>query len=267
MADPAAVATIFVSIGAAGNIALFLSQGPMVLQMIREGDAARYTWLPSLTLMSTLSFWSGYTSFLYSPVDRVDLYVGNFSGIVIPFVFLCAFVAMSKGWRAKATIVGATLAALAVTWAISVGIFLSGTPNAVYISGGVTVACNLTFFASPLKAIHEAIARLDASRLPLLLSVVQVFQSLPWIIAGVLIKDYFILGVNATGEVFALVQLAGVAYISVRRKQLKLASGEAFLKGEVEALVVADGDAAATAPSLPVDDVVLAEQKVPLEAA
>lgn len=222
----AAVVNGLVTTGAVANVLLFLSQAPMVAMMVREKDSTLYPWLPSLTLMSTLSLWSGYTVNTYSARDRPDLYAGNLSGVAIPFVFLALFAWYAKTAAARARIVGATLGCLAVTWAFSEALFLTKTPNATNISGAVTCAVNATFFYAPLRAIFDAARELDARRIPTLLTLVQLGQSLPWIAAGALLPDYFILGVNAAGECAALAQLAGLAYIALRRQQLGLKPGE-----------------------------------------
>lgn len=245
MTDKETIVNVITSIAAAGNVILFLSQSPMIYKLIKEKDATKYTWLPSLTMMSTLSLWSGYTVFVYDPRLRADIYVGNFSGVIIPFIFLAVFVFYSKTWMARVRIIAATLAALGTTWGFCVGLFFTHPlDRATTISGGVVTFVNMLFFLSPLKAIYEALTSLDGSRLPLSMSIVMMFQAIPWVVAGILIPDPFILGVNATGCAFGCLQTAGTLFIGWRRRQLGLAPGQSppWVKSVLASTSAADTD-------------------------
>lgn len=222
----ASLVSALVTTGASANVLLFLSQVPLVAKCIHDGDSTRYPWMLSLTLMATMSLWSAYTANAYTAAARPDLWTGNFSGIVINFLYLCIFAWYAKSFAARARIMGSAIASLAVTWAFAEALFLSNTPYATTIVGAVTCAVNATFFYAPLHAIYDATHELDARRVPELLAFVQLGQSLVWIAAGALLPDYFILGVNIAGEASALAQLGGIAYVALRRRQLGLKPGE-----------------------------------------
>jgi hypothetical protein len=36
---------------------LFISQTPMLIRLVKEGDSTRYPFLPSLTLMAVMTAW------------------------------------------------------------------------------------------------------------------------------------------------------------------------------------------------------------------
>jgi hypothetical protein len=209
-------ADVFSAIGAAGNVCLFLSQVPLMRRIIREGSSARYSWLPSLTLMTTLSLWSAYT---WYALPQVQLFVANWTGMIIPAFYLVTFAVYAPTNAARVRIIGAGLLALAVTWGIGCGLFLGGASEPAKTLGGVTTASNITFFVSPLRQLYFAARELDIKRVPVLLSVVQVLQSTIWIIAGALLGDVFIVIVNSLGCGFALLQCSIVVYIVHARRR------------------------------------------------
>jgi len=186
-----------------------------------------------------MSLWSGYAVWV---LPTVQLYVANFSGVVLPFTYLCFFAFHSRG-AARARIVATTTLLLAAAWLIVWGIYaMSGSPSAVSIGGGVTVACNCAFFVAPLRKLREAITLRDLRHVPVTLSIVQFFQGLTWIIAAFLLRDNFILGVNAAGWGFAILQLCVILYVKRRGPAQVAADGEAGPKALV---LVNDADAAA----------------------
>ena len=83
-------AVVLSAIAAAGNITLFLAQVPLMRRIARERDSRKYSALPSLTMMATMSLWSAYAVFV---IPTAQLLVANFSGVGIPFVYMCIFTA------------------------------------------------------------------------------------------------------------------------------------------------------------------------------
>jgi len=231
---------VFSGLGAALNIALFLSQFPLVLQFIREGSSDRYPWLPSFALMSAMALWSGYVTFV---IPTPQLYAGNFPGMIISFLNLVAFIVFASTWRRRATIALATVLALGAAWGFSAGVFLGGGGGGGDVQGGVVVLLSLFFWISPLPALRCALLDADASRVPVLLSCVQVVQSSIWITAGVLLNDKFIWGCNVGGLLAAILQLAVYALIRLRLHALAAAATAKPL----EAVAAVDGAAAAAA--------------------
>jgi hypothetical protein len=138
-----------------------------------------------------------------------------------------------------------TLSCLAFAWGLYGGLFAAGNPNATQIGGGITAAINVSFHASPLKQLYLAVKEVDLKRVPVLLSVVQFFQSAVWIIAGAFMEDWFILGVNANGFFFSIVQLSVIAFILFKRWRQKKAGGA----GKATATVAPEATETAAADS------------------
>lgn len=240
--------TIVTSFAAAGNWCLWLSQAPLVWQMIREGDAAAYSWLPSLTLVGTMSLWSGYTVFT---LNDPSVHAANWSGVGIPLIYLCIFVAYSKTARARARIVGATTLVLALAWSFILGVYL-GRPSLAdpgRVAGAVIATVNITFFISPLAALYRGVRARDLSHVSRLLSMVQLVQSSLWVAAAVMLPDTFVLLVNAIGLGFASVQLSVIAAVgAMQRHDAAAAAAAAVQAGALPAaegkIAPAAGDAA-----------------------
>jgi hypothetical protein len=203
---------IFSALGATGNVILFLAQTPLIYRMhIVDKDASLYDPLPSMTMLFTMTLWSGYAVWV---LPTIQLYVANFSGILLPITYLSFFAYYSKTLTARLYIICVTIAIEAAAWLICWGIYsASGRQDALMIGGAVTCAVNCTFFISPLRRIIEAVKLRDLSRTPVVLSIVSFFQGMTWIIAAILLRDAFILGVNAAGFCFACIQLLVIAYI------------------------------------------------------
>ena len=205
---------------AAGNIVLWLSQGPLMYQLVKEGDATRYSWLPSLTLVGTMSLWCGYTVWA---IPTPQVMVANWTGVIIPLFYLCIFMYYSKTARARLRIATATTLVLIATWTFILAVYLgpplAGGRDKNTVVGAVTATVNISFFLSPLKQIWLGIRELKLSRVPITLSAVAVVQSSLWVAAAVLLGDQFILLVNALGLGFACLQLSAIAYIVVASRR------------------------------------------------
>jgi hypothetical protein len=117
--------------------------------MIKERDAMQYSSLPSITLLLATTLWSGYTQYI---VPTTQMYFANFPGMFFAAGYLFTF-AWFSDQRRRLMIFGAMAAIEIVGWSFYGGMFVNNVPNAVSITGTVTVATNLTFFASPLKQL------------------------------------------------------------------------------------------------------------------
>ena len=202
------------AIAAAGNIILFGAQIPLVYRMHTvDRDASKYDPLPSYTLLACMSLWSGYAVWV---LPTTQLFIANFSGVVLPLAYLFFFALHSRGW-ARVRIIGTTLAIEAVTWLICWGVYArSGRADATTIGGAITAAFNSLFFIAPLNKLREALVTRDLSRVPVALSAVQFFQGMAWIVAASLLRDNFIMGVNSAGWGMACIQLMVIGYIKYR---------------------------------------------------
>jgi len=242
---------IFSALGATGNVILFCAQMPLIYRMHTiDKDAALYDPLPSMTMLFTMSLWSGYAVWV---LPTIQLYVANFSGIFLPMTYLAFFAYYSKTLRQRMFIICVTLAIEASAWLLCWGIYVaSNRSDALMIGGAVTCAVNCTFFISPLRRIIEAVKERDLSRTPVTLSIVSFFQGMTWIIAAILLRDNFILGVNAAGFCFACIQLIVIAYIKywVGEASSKTNSKvESEKEGEGGAVIVVDNTEKITAAS------------------
>ena len=84
------------AIAAAGNIILFGAQIPLVWRMHTvDRDASKYDPLPSYTLLACMSLWSGYAVWV---LPTTQLFIANFSGVVLPLAYLFFFALHSRGW-------------------------------------------------------------------------------------------------------------------------------------------------------------------------
>lgn len=181
-----------------------------MLRIVRERDSRKYSPLPSLTLMAAMSLWSAYAVFV---IPTIQLFVANFSGVIIPLVYMTIFALYEPTFLGRIRHISSAIFILVATWGIAVGIFLGGVPDAASVFGWFVSAVNCTFFIAPLKRLRDAIYEQDVSRVPTLLTYVQIGQSAVWMSAALLLGDPFILGVNTIGEAFAILQLAIILYV------------------------------------------------------
>ena len=223
MVDEEAIATaaaVLSGIAAVGNVTLFSSQIPLVYRLIKiDKDSTKYDYLPSLTLMTTLSLWCGYTVWV---LPTPQLYAANFPGIILPFIYLMIFSYYSKTTARKCKIFSLTILALAITWGISAGVYATQIENGTNIGGGITAAVNCSFFLSPLRQLRRAVKEKTLIYTPTLLSIVQFFQALTWVFAAALLKDWFIFGVNFAGWVFACLQLSVIYYVRHLQRKIQV---------------------------------------------
>ena len=152
----------------------------------------------------------------------------NWTGVIIPLIYLAIFVFYSKTSAARLRISVATALVLASTWTFLLAVYLAPDPvpfDRNKVVGSVTAAVNITFFLSPLKQIYLGVRHLDMTHIPVLLSCVAVVQSSLWVAASILLEDNFILIVNAIGLFFALLQLSCIGYIryAMRKREKRLA--------------------------------------------
>ena len=137
--------------------------------------------------------------------------------MIIPFINLCFFTAYASPARRKLHIAALTLLVLGAAWAVPIGLFLGGAADAGLALGVVICVCSVSFFVSPMHALWGAWRDRDTSRVPLLLSCVQVAQSVIWVIAGALLGDPFILGVNCAGLASGTLQIATFFFIKLQK--------------------------------------------------
>lgn len=209
----ASAADVLTSIGAAFNNVWFLSQLPLMLQLVREGSSDKYPFLPSLSMMMLLSLWCGYTVWV---IPTPQLYIANFPGMLIPFLNLIVFTVYASTWRRRLLIGCSTLVALGASWGFSAAVFLSLKGGGSDASGAIIVVLSVFLWVSPLPSLYRAMVDADLSRVPALLSVAQIVQGSIWIAAGVTLNDRFIMGCNVGGVLSACLQLGVYFFIRWR---------------------------------------------------
>jgi hypothetical protein len=209
------IAAGFSAAGAVANNLLYLSQGPLMLQMVREGSSDAYPVLPSLMLGSLMALWTGYTVWF---LPTLPLFFGNAPGFVVPGVFLALLAAYSSAPARRARIACAGVACFGGAWGLAAALFLTGLPpaRAADILGAVIVVLSVAFWVSPLPALRSAWIARDTSRVPLLLSLVQAGQAVLWLVAGIFLNDKFIWGCNVGNLFMALLQISLFAGITLR---------------------------------------------------
>ena len=209
----ASAADVLTAIGAAFNNVWFLSQMPLMLQLMREGDSDKYPFLPSLSMMMLLSLWCGYTVWV---IPTPQLYIANFPGMIVPFLNLIVFTIYASSWRRRLLIACSTLVALGASWGFSAAVFLSSKGGGSDASGAIIVVLSVFLWVSPMPSLYSAMVDADLSRVPALLSVAQIVQGSIWIAAGVTLNDRFIMGCNVGGVLSACLQLGVYLFIRWR---------------------------------------------------
>ena len=231
------------SFGCVLNNLLYLSQVPMLRRMIKEGDSSRFPFLPSLTLMAVMMAWSVYTVYV---TPLASIMVANFPGVLINAINLILIARYSPDRKRSIKILSLMVGIGAGVLALFICVFeYVERAQANKIAGAIMASMNALFFLSPLRALFEAIRRLDVSAVPTTLSYVQLIQGSNWVAVGILYRDGFIYGVNGSGAALAIVQIALIQYVGCRRRAKGLDSSKGASASALTTPNVEDGAAAA----------------------
>ena len=215
-------------IAAAGNWALFLAQTPLMLRILREwraGDpraSAKYSWLPSIALLTTMSLWSAYTFYFVFGPARVPINVGNFMGIIVPLCYTAVFALCDDRLVARVRYVGGAVVSVAATWCVCIPFVYYDVPNGKSVIGGLCTFLNCGFFLSAFRQLYLVwIRRRELATVPRALSAVQVLQTTTWVVVASLLDpfDSFIFGVNLTGLCCALLQCVVILLVTLRDRR------------------------------------------------
>ena len=158
-------------------------------------------------MLARASLWSAYTVFFLP--DVVQLYIANFSGVVLGTTYLAVIAALGVDLAYRLRVVSATAAVQALAWGLYVAIltYLSRTDAQIVLS----------------VAVHNH----SLARVPVLLSALTFISGVNWVIVGIALGDYYILSPNALAVLFGGFQLVEVQVIKryQRRHPLDVAAG------------------------------------------
>ena len=191
---------------------------PMLRRVREEGDAARFTRVPLLTMTVTTLQIGLYGILVYGYPQGLQLVFGNVVGLCTWFLQFAALLYYSRGAAARALL--AAQYALALAWgvALPLGVFLAA-PAATPLATRQTVvavfmqAANISGFLSPVAALREALRDMDLRRTPGALSCVNLANSALWTAYGFLLGDGWIAIPNALGLAIAGAQVAVMLHI------------------------------------------------------
>jgi hypothetical protein len=103
----------------------------------QEGDAAGYSWVPSVGQIAQAGPWVGYA---IAAEPTAILIFANSWGCVCAYVFLGLFVAYSKTQRQRLTIIGWTALVTALIVVFYLILFANPLPHAKQVAGIITGA-------------------------------------------------------------------------------------------------------------------------------
>lgn len=206
------VGTVLVFIMCAAQLPTFR------LVYLRRLDLAKVSFLPTLGQLSNFSTWTMYGSLgaMNPTVVMVNLLGCGFSAL---YIGLFLFFAPTPRRLQIARMLG--LFALAFG-AAEAAILLSTSGQADTRRAAlayVSIACNVVMYGSPIGAMRVALARMDPSQIPLLLTVAALACSACWGLYGLLIADYNILAPNVAGAALTIAQLVVGVFVTYRVAQ------------------------------------------------
>ena len=227
------------------NVGLNLSQAPLMLQMVRDeaafSDAAiasKYKAAPALNQIMTGGMWIAYAVTVLP--SNTALFANNAIGIAAAVLYVCAFLYARPGALAKARVAGAGLVAAGVPLLIYGALYGPAPPYAARDAwaSGLTTCITIAFWASPLVALRAALLDLDASRVPVPLTLLMLCTTAAWTAVGVYVGDITLIVCSAIGLALSALQLATLGFIVARQRAgAKGAPAPALATREVAATV------------------------------
>ena len=203
------------------NVALHFSQTPLMWKMIHDTDPAslqRYVPWPALLQAFACSLWLGYGLATY---PSTPLVANNSIGLATSLCYAAVFVA-----KGKAFVAAGWLLAVALSILMYGQLYLRAAPvaGADGIAAGITIGVTAFFWASPLRALAEAAADLDESKVPLPLTFMMKATVVLWLAVGCLVGDVALVVCSAIGVFFTTLQLALWAYIRLAKRRRSAAA-------------------------------------------
>lgn len=256
MADTSTAVTALAGLSYPVTFALFAGQVPTCRAIARAGGRAAeaYSVLPTLATLGNCLLWASYGAY----VGSSNVLGVNAGGAVFNLAYAAVFMAYS-GPAARARLGGLLAALVAVVAAVDAAVFAVRPSAGAFVLASLSIAVNIGMFASPAGAVVGAVRTLDASRVPVAMTVAAAACSGLWTALGVLQGDWFIAGPNIAGLAMTSVQLAALGYVIAARRADTAAIGATKRNasrlslvqlGEAEAAAAAGaggGEAAGTA--------------------
>ena len=192
---------------------------PMLRRVREEGDAARFTRVPLLTMTVTVLQLGLYGILMYGYPQGLQLVFCNIVGFFTWLLQFLVLLRFTHGARARALFAAQYLLALAWGVALPLGVFLAAPADTPLATRQAVVAvcmqtANLSGFLSPVAALREALRDKDLRRTPGALSWVNVANGALWTAYGVLLGDLWISVPNALGLAIASAQVAVILFIT-----------------------------------------------------
>lgn len=209
-------------IGGTLAIVMFLSAGPVMIQIVKEGSVGEFSVFPYVVQICNCALWV-----IYALADKGNPFTGdgkmlwpftcNAVGVVIAgfaytlYFFYCNSSerksVMTFSWPAFAAILG-----FAVYVFMQTGEGREWTAEKV--AGNLCLVVNIVMYMGPLAGLQQALASRSTRYLPLSLGVTTLTCSLPWFLFGLGVSNYTIWFPNACGLVFGVVQISTFMWLT-----------------------------------------------------
>jgi hypothetical protein len=168
------------------------------------------------------ALWTGYGYFVKD--KKAEILICNGIGIAAATAYVAVYALWSTKEARKQLIIMYT--GIWGAWCVLFGFLYGTTIGDAFEQRGTMVAViaivfNIMLLGSPLQSISEALKNLDASRVPIMMSIVGLFCSITWGLYGVMIDDYFVAFPNGVGVLLAGVQFGALRYIKNKVKHQK----------------------------------------------
>lgn len=208
-------------IGGTLAIVMFLSAGPVMLQIVREGTVGGFSAFPYVVQMCNCALWVIYAlSDKGSPLGGTGTMLWplacNAVGLVIASCAYSLYFLYCTQEERKPVMLWSWPAYLALAgFAIYVFTRAPGDKRqlAAEIAGNACLVINIIMYMGPLAGIKTALTTQSTRYLPLSLGVTTLTCSTPWFLFGVGIYNYKIWVPNAGGILFGIVQISIWVYI------------------------------------------------------
>lgn len=209
-------------IGGTLAIIMFLSAGPVMLQIVREGSVGEFSAFPYVVQICNCALWV-----TYSLADKGNPFTGdgkmlwpftcNAAGVLLAgLAYVVYFTYCSRAERQAVVLVSWPPFALILGFAVYVFLKTGEARQwtAENIAGNLCLAVNIVMYMGPLAGLHTALTTRSTRYLPLSLGVTTLTCSLPWFLFGVAVANYTIWFPNACGIVFGVVQILVFVYLT-----------------------------------------------------
>lgn len=198
-----------------------LSGFPLLRRIILEQSSSSFTRLPIWTMTITTLQIGLYGVFTLGWPDCLQLALCNFLGALFWLVNVVVFIAYAGSPRERLELAAYYLASLVWGVGLPLGLYLSPSTASLAPSTKQTIlgvfmqAANFSGFLSPVSSLVVAWREKDVTRVPGMLSYVNLVNSTLWVAYGVLLGDGWIWIPNVVGLFLSGLQVAALAALSL----------------------------------------------------